>query len=472
MINIPPIKPGAPVKAEVIADITKSWKVGQILNATTLRGGDSLSSVLIRSGQFTFEAKTPLPLQTGQDIQLLVKALSQNPAGSQPARLPLLSIITPNLLTETLAAPLAETSTLAATKLRQFIAVQQSFSQIQQFSGNLLADKTFADRLPQPLKTLLNNIQSSLQLNTNNITATQLKQQVLNSGVFLESKLHNQSAIQQKADNSLVNDFKFQLLAIKSELSQLMPVNNSPRLISPQQLNQLQTFIKQVANNLTGARITELADKLVLLLPRLSLVQLSTLPGGQKMDTGIPDELQAFSKLLISTLQQQPNARETLQQQLRFRLMLLDLGQQIDQSVSKLTSLQLQPLSREGDSLILLLFNLIFKDSNERFDIDFRIQQETKKTDQAEESWSITLSFHFKTLGKVQSKILLVDNQVSTVFHTEIQSTADKIKHLLPLLESGFKKAGLNVVKLDVDNRLLKDNIFAANQVRLLDENA
>ena len=259
-----------------------------------------------------------------------------------------------------------------------------------------------------------------------------------------------------------MHDFKYQLLTIKSELAALTPVKNQAGAmqLTSQRLDQLHTLIKQTGSNLSNTGISELTDKLIALLPKTSVIS---------------NDVQALARALINTLQQQSGGNQKtsqLQEQLHFRLMLLDLNQQIEQSISKITSLQLQPMSRESDNLVLLLFNLVFKDSHDRFDIDFRIQQENDKTDPDEEGWLVTLSFNFNTLGKVQSKIHLVGNHVSSVFHTELADTAEKITQLLPLLESGLKKTGLNIINLSVDNNLLDDKPFISNQVNLLDEKA
>ena len=467
MINIPPIKQSASVKPELIADVTKTWKVGQVLNATTQRGGEALSNVLIRVGQHTLEAKTPINLQNGQEIKLLVKSLAENQPANQISKLPLLSIIE--------ATPLiSQSNKLAAIKLRQFISIQQSFSQLQQLATELTSNKSNSEKLPDTLKNLLVNLQSSLQLNSKNISPTQLKQQILNSGIFLESKLLPQQKT-TTTENSLVNDFKNQLLRIKAELSGLpsTSVSTIKPTITTQQLDQLQTLIKELAVKPDSTRLAEFSDRLITLLPKASLTQFISLLSGKTTDITLPAEFQSLVKFITVTTQQQGlQLSQRLQEQLYLRLMLLDLSLQVEQSISKVTSMQLQPMSREADNMVLLLFNLVFKDNHERFDIDFRIQQEDDSNEKNNENWSVTLTFNFKTLGKVQSLIHLNGNQVSSMFHTELNSTAEKIKQLLPLLESALKKTGLNLVNLSVDNSLLKSKPFVSEQVNLLDEKA
>lgn len=468
MINIPPIKSSAPVKAEILADVSKTWRIGQILNATTQQGGDALSKVLIQVGKHTLEAKTPIALQTGQDIKLLVKA--------QSGKLPLLSIINPQAVEKNPSSTpdSAIDTRLATSKLRQFIAVQQSFSQLQLLTQSILNTNTSQLKLPGPIRAGLVNIQHSLNINDKNITASQLKHQLLNSGIFLESKLAKQitnSNPQQKIESPINNDFKYQLLSIKSELGKLEPpVKIQPpvtQTLSPKELSQLQT---EIIN--TGNKPAEIINKLISALPRPMIVQLTNILSSPVTPPSASEELKLLVQTMIQvTRSSQSTHHQNLIDQLRSRLMLADLSQQVEQSISKLTSLQLQPLSREADGLVLLLFNLIFKDSHEHFDLNFRIQEDDDSSTSENESWKITLNFNFKTLGLVQSKIHLIDNQVSTVFFTELSSTAEKIIPLLPLLKSGFKQAGLEVLSLDVIKGSIEDRPVINSRINLLDEN-
>ena len=470
MINIPPIKQSNAIKAELIPDISRTWKVGQILNATTSQGGDALSKVLIQVGQYTLEAKTPVALSTGQDVKLLVKDL----ANEQTGKLPQLSILRPD------ADKASLTQSLATTKLRLFIAAQQSFSQVQQLAQTLLTSNTNKLTLPETLKTDLSRLQSALHIPHKGVTTQQLKQYILNSGIFLESKLHKQlndrSASLSKSE-SVMNDFKHQLLSIKTNLSQtidklhIKPADSQS--FTPQQIKLLESFIYQASPQLFKGQLDLLINTLTSSLPRPAINLLVNLLNQPQSALTAPEELQSLARLLVSTSQQTQSQQglQNLIDQLRFRMNLLELGQLIDSSISKLTSLQLQPLSRDGDNMLLLLFNLVFKDSHEQFDLNFRFQQLDEENQTSNENWVVTVTFNFRTLGKVQSHIHLMDDRISTVFHTELESTSGKIQSLLPLLDKGLSSAGLNVVNLAVNNSLLDDKPLVSSNVNLLDEN-
>ncbi|VAW67422.1 hypothetical protein MNBD_GAMMA08-434, partial [hydrothermal vent metagenome] len=426
MINIPPVKQSEAVKIELITQISKTWKVGQILNATTEQGGGALSKVLIRVGQYTLEAKTPIALNNDQPVKLLVKALPDK----QTAQLPRLSILPFS------DPPSINMASLATMKLRQFIAVQQSFTQIQLLAKLLVENKLSSTLLGKSLNNQLSLLQSSLNLRAQGMSSSQLKQLVLNSGVFFESRLLSQSISSSNSASplsstrsstlppTLGHDFKYQLFSISTRLAQLTGVadgaQKTEQTLSPARLKELQGIVKSTATGvlsgvLSASNLSRQISEAINSLSRPALIELSRLLSGSITNTPLTnisgfessDELVFLSKALLSAAQLHPQSQQLLLEQLRFRIMLLDFTQQLDQSIAKLTSLQLQPLSREADNMVLLLFNLIFKDSNEKFDVHFRIHQQSKDADESKQSWQVFISFNFKTLGKVQSSIHL-----------------------------------------------------------------
>lgn len=470
------------VNKELLTNINKALKVGQVLNATTVHGGEASSKVLLRVGQRLFETRTPVALDNGQDLKLLVKMSGDIKSGN----LPLLKILTPLLKTASGSIannlPAIDSKTITVAKLRQFISVQQSFNLLQQKILVLLSNKTSTEQLPQSLKVWLDKVQDNLLLNSNGTNAAQLKQKILNSGAFLEAKLLNQlsSSIAPKELNNLQsqlsNDLKYQLLAIKSELNKFSSVipqdasvsKHSSEPLAPQVLNKLQLELMSVGNN-----PLELSNKLLAELP-ISLISkiIILLSSPEKLVPAV-DDLQILTQQLIKLTEQQGQVtykQQSLLEQLQYRLMLYELGHQVEQSIHKLNSLQLQSLSREDDNLMLLLFNLVFKDNIQQFDINFRIQQQVENIEKDKESWKVTLDFNFKTLGSVQSKIFITDNKVSTVFYAEHSKTADKIKQLLPLLETGLADAGLHVNNISVTTGHVEDKPFVNRSVSLLNE--
>ncbi len=467
MINIPPIKSPQALKTEVIADVSKTWKVGQILNATSTQQGKPQSSVLLQMGNTLIQAKTPVALAEGQTVQLLVKSLGD----TRTQQLPLLKLIIPEHKTTS-----EQTQQVASNKLREFISVQQSFSLLSKNTEATLQRPTVTQIMPQPLQNALQKLQHSLHINTGELNARQLKQKLLDSGLFLENKLARVASepAQQRAPSHILSDVKFQLLAIRQQLSELTPMpaklaSQSRQTMGADQWLQLQSLVSQ-----PGIKPLPLVQQLLTLMPLNTAQQflsLLTTPSQQAVN----EELSQLLNQLQQSIQSQPRPQQSLQaliETLQQRIALAELGQQVDMALSKLTSLQLQPLSREADSLVLLLFSLVFKDAHEHFDIQFRIQQESESDDEESERWTATLSFNFKTLGQVQARIHLMQQRVSTVFFTERQETVNHIEQHLPLLRQGFENAGLDVVSIDISQKMPEAPPVIAGAQHLLDEKA
>ena len=133
MINIPPIKPSAEIRTELLPDVSKTWKIGQVLNATVESGGEALHKILLRIGQLQVEGRAPLPLKTGDQVKLLVKSLGETP---------LLSI-----------QGSADKPALAAEQLRGVIARQQDLGSFMKLAQRLVVD----ERLPAAVQNQARN---------------------------------------------------------------------------------------------------------------------------------------------------------------------------------------------------------------------------------------------------------------------------------------------------------------------------
>jgi len=464
MINIPPTKPSTAIKSEIISDVSKTWKVGQVLSATTQQGGEALSKVLIRLGDHTLEAKTPIKLETGQDIKLLVKAASEN----NLTKLPLLSILPPN------ESPVLEKSQAANIKLRQFIAIQASLSATQQSAQSLLTNKQVSNSLPKELINQLVTLQNSLQVKPGQAQALHLKQLIENSGVFLESKLKMAPTLKTDLNSALSNDFKHNLLQIKSQLINKVlpeaPFQADNVKLSP----QVKELVQHILQNSSNAP-NSMANQLISNLPRPLLQQVVFLLNGSSSSFPVTPPAQTLVEIITSTLQQSTNTQRNindLSSLLHTKLLLLDFAQQVDRALSQITSFQLQPLSREVDTLTLLLFSLIFKDKDQSSDIGFRIEQENKETEAETEGWRVTLDFNLKSLGKIQSHIHLKDKQVSTIFHSERESTSNIIREHLSILENNLQQAGFFISGTLVKTKAVQGNMVINTQTHLLDEDA
>ncbi|QKI89524.1 hypothetical protein [Thiomicrorhabdus xiamenensis] len=200
-----------------------SLKTGQILNASIEKINGQ--EVTLRVGQNVFTANTTVSgLQTGE-IQLSVKQ-------TQPSLV--LAIAQRPQLT-------ASSQEVIQAAIRQHLVNQQPLGQISQQLTQLL--NQLPSQLQPPLTALLEQLRKPLSANTGN----DLKNQLNNSGLFLESKL-----LLGKSDgNTPKQDLKAQFLQFKQLAQQSSGVQNaatqlasklSDQAISKITLNQLQLY--------------------------------------------------------------------------------------------------------------------------------------------------------------------------------------------------------------------------------------
>lgn len=451
--------------SELISRVSETLRVGQVLSATTQRGGDAMSKVLIQLGEHTLQAKTPVRLETGQEIKLLVKAAGDAELG----KLPLLTILPPKQPPAS-NANLSNTQ-LAQLKLRQFIAIQQAFNQPMRTAQAILDNKPGLNLLPSKLINQLNQLQSALQLPPEQLSGKQLKLQIENSGIFLESKLKNLS---QGNSVNLNQDFKQLLLSIQQQLNSSglgkPPAEMDAAPLSSEQRQQIQQLLQGSIRSYAS-----LSERLIQMLPR-SLLQpvVQLLLSGQQPVANNASDVRALAELISQTLQHKTGTSQHTQELmslLNSRFMLLDLATQVERSLGQLSSFQLQPLSREADGLTLLLFNLLLKDKEQAHDIHFRIEQENTAQDPAQQGWKVSLYFSFNTLGKLQADIHLMDNRVSSVFYCEQDATSARLRSLLPVLQNNLDKAGFIVSGMRVSTRATDESPVLPPQTHLLDEN-
>jgi hypothetical protein len=192
--------------------------------------------------------------------------------------------------------------------------------------------------------------------------------------------------------------------------------------------------------------------------------------------TLLPPALSLKLPQLFQHIQQQPNAKQlmdSLFSLLRNLPPLQELKAAVDGSLARITSQQLMPLTRDGDSTPLLLqFDLPVKERDHLQLFKFRIEEEAGGSDPQHSSWTITINFDFDPLGPVQARLHLIDQQIAAVLQAEKPATVDAIRQNLGLLEQGFARAGLQPVKLDVISGRPDEPRQTVEGVHLLDEQA
>lgn len=443
MINIPPIKLSTEIKTSPLPDISKTWKIGQLLSATAERGGNAQSQVLLRLGQYTLEARTPIALKTGDTVQLVVKSLGDTP---------ILSIQSP-----------ARTPSVAAEQLKLYIANQQDLKTVLDVMNKASRDSLLPRQIKASLDVFLNSQPRLEQL----LRPGQIRHWLNNSGILLESKLH------QTPPTGIQQDSKAQLFRLIQLLETSEPGLKISRSTSHDDIEGIvNRYIKGDIN------LKQLARQLVSLLPptqQLGLQKLLTeavrIFPGTLPQAALPANL--FQ--LIIHIQQQPNGQEQLESlltQLKTLSLLLELKTTVSHALAKIISQQLIPLTRETDMPLLLLFDLLIKDRDDSELIKFKVEQDSSNTEQQKAGWNVTLNFNFKSLGPIQARIHLFEQQIATVFQAEKPATVDIIKQHIEQLQTAYTRAGLDVTNLDVAQGEIHNSRDIPNSVHFLDEKA
>jgi hypothetical protein len=222
--------------------LTRAWAVGQVLHATVVEqtGPDGF---LLRAGATRFEARSPLPLQPGQQLQLQVAS-----GGEQTV----LRVLPPGAahepaLTQALRAAVPRQADLAPV-LRY---LQQALTQagtpasqpgLRQLIAQVLASAPHPESLTRP---------------------EQLQRAIVDSGVLLEAKLAQQPPVD---DQRVAADLKANLL----RLAEQVKTANVPATPAAQRA--------EPAPPLPTTATPELARQVEGALARIQVNQIASLP--------------------------------------------------------------------------------------------------------------------------------------------------------------------------------------------------
>jgi hypothetical protein len=173
--------------------------------------------------------------------------------------------------------PASDIQEKMAETIKQALPIQESPSELVNQLIKNLSTINKSESIPDNLKRLARNILNSIpRLKSKKISPKQLKQLILNSGLFLETKL---SLISEKDDLNLQDDFKNQLLKIHHVLKQELEVKNQQKL----QANEVDL-------------IKEMQQKTESSLAKIVLNQLSSLPKEEGIKQGWVIDLPFLNK--------------------------------------------------------------------------------------------------------------------------------------------------------------------------------
>jgi len=258
----------------------------------------------------------------------------------------------------------------------------------------------------------------------------QLKQNILNSGIFLESKL-----------NKLASDKTAQTLQQTIKQSLQMQLGKTQESTAASATDKPSTDLKLGLLRLLGAvqQIAKTGSTTPLQAP---LSQ----PGSQPLPLPFtPPPLRG------NTPQPQSMAKANLSGLAKLPLLLLELGKQVESSLARTQLHQAASLPASEQSPTNLAFELPIR-NNEYIDIfDVVITEEDKKKQgekDRKQQGGISLAFDLGGLGPVHAKLRMIDNKISTTFWAENTETTRLFNQNLENLRQRYQQAGLESSEL------------------------
>ena len=261
-------------------------------------------------------------------------------------------------------------------------------------------------------------------------TASQVKNQFNNSGLFIENKIKNQiiSVLQHTAINK-PSAIRAQLNSnIKSELS----------LDLGAQLHRLASLIKTQIDPVTTQK------------PNLMLNQNTASQSPQSQNANVANQ-SIRSQVEQATLLNITQREEAMQTFLR----------QVESSLSHMHQTQLQNLNESQAGRPLWLMELPIKDGQDIDLFELRISEEENSNqdeDEAKKIWNITLKFDLTGIGKIKAHIKMQNNYISAQFFSEKKEVLSLFQENFDFLRSRLNSNGLNVGNIECAHANLSDD--------------
>lgn len=259
-------------KFKEIKSTPEKLNIGQVINATVLETKNNKiqlslhlknsphsvsnsSTITLNTNQLSNSSLPINPLTENKDLSLDISTLKQGQlvkfqvtkTGNQPEFA---------LIKNT---PFADTKKTISETITQTLPIHAPSSELINQIVKNLSTINENESIPDNLKRIARNILKSIpHVQSEKINPKQLKQFVLNSGLFLETKLN---LSHEKDDLNLQKDFKNQLLQLNHALKQEVEVKNQQKLLSPEV-----ELLKEMQQKTEGS------------LAKIILNQLSSLP--------------------------------------------------------------------------------------------------------------------------------------------------------------------------------------------------
>ncbi len=391
-----------------------SLKTGEVLSATVTARLEAARYELQIRGQ-RIQAASSLNLKTGEVLQLRVDQ-------AEPQALIL------KLMTRASAGPRIDESQLLLEQarvqlLKQALPRQQSLQPVfRQLHAMSLLPSTLPDKLQDISRTFIKIVQSYQHLST----PQQVRQAILSSGLFLESRLARQVLDGQTARPAP---------DIKSILLQLGKLVQDPKpATAPLRQHQV-TGDKAISSTIKAeSGIQEVSGRAA----DRQLIKSASLSGHMNS---------AAERVPNSSQSSQPG--HSITPDPAQRISLSELRQQVDAGLSRLHVQQNNAVVSDQHPQPVWSMEIPVHDGQQLDVFKLMIQQDGKhEQPQETPGWMTVLEFDLDRLGAVQVRLGLNGEHIRASIHADKAETMELFEDNLGLLASRFGKAGLKVEEL------------------------
>jgi len=394
------------------------WKVTQLIQAIITKITDKQLFLDIQGIKANTAKPSISDLQIGDILKLQIEQLKPMP------QFRIVSLQKPadaNLISQALKNVVAQnTSITPLLKNISYVASRPSLRPSPLAADVNAAVRDIFKQLPSPF---------------NLKTGVQIKEQLQNSGTFIENKIRNQivSALQITNRNKPAN--------IRSQIDTNLRTNLELDLGA--QLHRLANLIRTQVPTKTSAPLNQ------------NMVNPANIPVGNK----IVNQQVTRAQIEQVSLQNITQREEAMQTFLR----------QIESSLTHMQQTQLQNLNESQPGRPLWLMELPIKDGQDIDLFELRISEEETAQEEAEakKSWNVTLKFDLAGLGKIKAHIKMQNEFISAQFFSEKAETLSLFQENFDFLRGRLNYNGLNVGNIECAHAKLSEDSMPINTKRL-----
>lgn len=411
----------ASTQSNLPSSVPPDWKVTQLIQAVITQITDKQLFLDIQGVKANTLKPNISDLQIGDILKLQIEQLKPMP---QFRIISMQKAINANLLSQALKNSVTQNiSTTPLLKNISFIANRPALRPSPLSVDVNAAVREIFKHLPSPF---------------NLKTATQVKNQLQNSGAFLESNIKNQ----------------------------ILSVIQNTQIKKTTQINsQLNSNIKSVLELDLGAQLHRLAS---LIRTQLVPVQNAT-PLNPQQNMAKSQNIISDHKVVQQQATRAPTEQTSLQNITQREEAMHTFLRQIESSLTHMQQTQLQNLNESQPGRPLWLMELPIKDGQDIDLFELRITEEesTERESESKKIWNVTLKFDLTGLGTIKAHIKMQNDIISTRFFSEKTEVLALFQDNLDFLRNRLNYNGLNVGNIECVHAKLSEEVILVSSTRL-----